>query len=364
MAKELSVNKNTIEFYESYKNQLINPISTKGMNILVFELCNKKYIDEIKSFAKNVCVIDSFYNKWFDDDNVFVDINTLVIQIKSFLEKNNMAKFDLTIMNPPYGSLFLKVFNAILETKCSDEIICIGPYQWIIEPWKKDNLNKILNNQVKIIKDYNYGVIDFNSCDLAEIFKIGEERPGGILHLKFNEKDIINLNNFHEKINKETQKNFSLFKNLDNIKKHLSKYDGQKYFVPIRTTANMERWWCYRLINYLDIIVNGKVYSGDYAGKTIIEAREANPHETGRTNDRDTFGIVCSTKQEAINLRDLLNSPIMLYIISLVKFARANPLEFIPYFDCKNGIPSFKTISKKCNISLTQKEINKLMKDR
>lgn len=283
--------------------------------------------------------------------------------IKTLMEIKNM-KFDVSIMNPPYGNLFLKILNQIISSQNVDKFIIVGPYQWIVEPWKKEKLNKTLKEEIELFKLKNYGVIDFKEINLSKAFDIGEERPGGILTLKLNQNNNFDIVNYHKSINIEQQNVFLNLKTLDNLKNHVTKYIGQKYFVPIRTNANMDRWWCYRLINYLDVIINGKVYSGEYAGKTIIEAREANPHENGRTNERETFGIACDTKQEAINLRDLFNSSIMLYIISLVKTARVMPLENIPYFECKNGIPTFNDIVKKCKIKMSQKIINELMKDR
>ncbi len=123
MAKELSVNKNTQEIYEFYKTKLIDPKSLKGKNVLVLELGNITYIDEIKKYAKNVCVIDRAYNCFFGE--VFENINTLENQIISFLEKNEMPKFDLAIMNPPYeNGLNIKILKEMLK---SNKIIYIGP---------------------------------------------------------------------------------------------------------------------------------------------------------------------------------------------------------------------------------------------
>jgi nicotinamide riboside kinase len=113
MAKELSINMNTNEIYEFYKSKLIDPKKLKGKTVLIFELGNVKYIDEIKKYAKNVCIIDDSYNVFFGD--VFVNINTLENQIKTFLEKNKMPKFDVAIMNPPYDkTLHLKILEFII----------------------------------------------------------------------------------------------------------------------------------------------------------------------------------------------------------------------------------------------------------
>lgn len=147
MAKELSVNKNTQEIYEFYKTKLIDPKSLKGKNVLVLELGNITYIDEIKKYAKNVCVIDRAYNCFFGD--VFENINTLEIQIKNFLEKNKMPKFDLSIMNPPYEhNLHLDILKII--SKNSKRVINISPVKW------KTSIAFIENtSQRKIIEEYS-----------------------------------------------------------------------------------------------------------------------------------------------------------------------------------------------------------------
>ena len=109
MTKELSVNKNTKEIYEFYNTKLINTKELKNKTVLIIELGNVKYIEEVKKFAKKVCIIDCAYNCLFGD--VFENINTLENQIKSFLEENGMPKFDIAIMNPPYGDIHF--FNVL-----------------------------------------------------------------------------------------------------------------------------------------------------------------------------------------------------------------------------------------------------------
>jgi len=362
MAKELNIDKNNTNVYNFYKT-VYDPQKVKNKIVLAIELGNSKYIREIKKLAKNVLIIDYAYDPF--SVSKFIDINTLEQKIKSFLKKEGIMKFDITIMNPPYGSWFLKIFNNVISNKVSEKIITIGPYQWIVEPWKKEKLSETLDNEIKIINDSGYTINNFEEKNINEIFEIGEERPGGILTISNDKSEIFDIKNFHKTINVNMQKTFKKFKSLDTLNNHIETYDGsQKYFVPVRENAIMERWWTYRLINYLDIIVNNKVYSGDYKGKTILEARQANPHENGRTNDRKTVGIKCSSLAEAKNLKELFNSKIYLYIVSLVKDVRKFPFDILPYFDCKNRVPTFKEISEQCGLKITEDSVNKLMENR
>ena len=176
MAKVLSVNKNTKEIYEFYKLNLIDPKKLKGKNVLIIELGNVKYIDEIKNYAKNVCVIDSGYNSIFGD--IFEDINTLKSQIESFLEKNNMPKFDVVIGNPPYEGKGNPLYLRILETvnKDNSTVIWICPTQWIKNYKDSSYLKNVKNNTCKNLISHVYVGNPFEGADVANdigIFKFG-----------------------------------------------------------------------------------------------------------------------------------------------------------------------------------------------
>lgn len=343
------------------ENKKILIIRMCDLAVLYAEHNSVTYITDNKEKFNHY--LEKINDKNFGEDDEGYLISDWKEEFKEIIKK--MSKFDIIIMNPPYGSLFLKIFNNIVNSKIGNKIITIGPYQWIVEPWKKDKLMETLNNEIKIINDCGYTVNDFEEKNIDEIFNIGEERPGGILTISTDNSNNFDIGNFYKNININTQKTFAKFKTLDSLSNHIETYDGtQKYFVPVRENAIMERWWTYRLINYLDIIIDNKVYSGHYKGKTILEAREANPHENGRTNDRKTVGINCSSLIEAQNLKELFNSKIYLYIVSLVKDVRKFPFEILPFFDCKNGVPSFKEICEKCELNITEDKVNKLMENR
>ena len=187
MAKELSVNKNTQEIYEFYKTKLIDPKSLKGKNVLVLELGNITYIDEIKKYAKNVCVIDRAYNCFFGD--VFENINTLEIQIKNFLEKNKMPKFDIAIMNPPYddGSPAMSHIDEkiVLCIKNSVKLgICVDMAGWFL-----DKTNKIRNKEKEHCVDFITSAKILKKEEFNEIFGIGASQDGFIFTFTNNKTD-------------------------------------------------------------------------------------------------------------------------------------------------------------------------------
>lgn len=187
MAKELSVNKNTQEIYEFYKTKLIDPKSLKGKNVLVLELGNITYIDEIKKYAKNVCVIDRAYNCFFGD--VFENINTLEIQIKNFLEKNNMPKFDVVIMNPPYddGSPAMSHIDEKIVLCIKNAVklgICVDMAGWFL-----DKTNKIRNKEKEHCVDFITSAKILKKEEFNEIFGIGASQDGFIFTFTNNKTD-------------------------------------------------------------------------------------------------------------------------------------------------------------------------------
>ena len=187
MAKELSVNKNTQEIYEFYKTKLIDPKSFKGKNVLVFELGNITYIEEIKKYAKNVCVIDRAYNCFFGD--VFENINTLEIQIKKFLEKNKMPKFDIAIMNPPYddGSPAMSHIDEKIVLCIKNAVklgICVDMAGWFL-----DKTNKIRNKEKEHCVDFITSAKILKKEEFNEIFGIGASQDGFIFTFTNNKTD-------------------------------------------------------------------------------------------------------------------------------------------------------------------------------
>ncbi len=303
MAKELSVNKNTQEIYEFYKTKLIDPKSLKGKNVLVFELGNITYIDEIKKYAKNVCVIDRAYNCFFGD--VFENINSLEKQIETFLEKNKMSKFDVAIMNPPYdGDLHISILKYVKSK--SKKTINISP-NWFYD-YKK-------NYEIKpnTIQDLTYT----ESVNLFDGIQL--QYP---LAITTYEED----NNKFANTKKYVNKAYTLFSKiklnttLDNV--NSKDYNGKGFFVPLKL---MTSFWDNNknfILDKLGVLSNGKTLNGNFYKE-----------ERRRNKNRPCGGIYQKTFNEAKNLADSFNTT---FYVKWVKAFHTNTryiLTEYPYMD-------------------------------
>ena len=130
---EMKINKNTEIVFDFYVDKILSLVKIKNKNVILIGLGNTKFIKLIKSVAKNVCIIDHCLP--FERDYKLTDEFQLEIDIKKYLEKNKMPKFDVAIMNPPYGdSLHLEIFDMI-SNHCNT--VCVFPFTWCA----KQNIN-------------------------------------------------------------------------------------------------------------------------------------------------------------------------------------------------------------------------------
>lgn len=251
--------------------------------------------------------------------------------ITNFINLIKNMKIDKVIMNPPYsGSLHLKILEAVTKVCPDTEVVNLSPIGWLQRPFAKKSWKKMFNSML-----YLEGRLSIENTispeESLKFFNIKFETDLGLYHIINGNKNAINYVDYYKTYSKDELDIIKKYASFDNLKAHMEKYNGQKYFVPLRKDAIMQRWWRYELINYLDILIDGKVYSGNYIGKTIVEARAANPHENGRNNGRPTFGVSFNSKEEAINFRDCVKLRSYIYVISLFKKARQFPLEKLPY---------------------------------
>jgi hypothetical protein len=247
--------------------------------------------------------------------------------------------FDKIIANPPFDkNLHLKILREAMKhiEKEGGEIVSLEPCGWIQRPFAKKSYGDAFKSMCPVMKDRIKDIEVIPIKEANQLFGIGLESDLGIYTIVGDNEGSFDYDNWYKTQCKEELEQIERFSKFDKIKNHLTKYNGQKYFVPLRKDSNMDRWWKYQLINYLDAIIDGKVYSGEYAGKTIVEAREANPHENGRNNDRATFGVAFDSKNEALNFRDMVKSRPYIYIISLFKKFKAFPFDRLPF------LPTYK----------------------
>src|SRR5574344_2463190 len=121
---EMKINKNTEIVFDFYVDKILPLIKIKNKNVILIGLGNTKFIKFIKSVAKNVCIIDHCLP--FERDYKLTDENQLKIDIKKYLEKNKMPKFDVAIMNPPYdGNLHLKILEKVIPI--AEKVVNVSP---------------------------------------------------------------------------------------------------------------------------------------------------------------------------------------------------------------------------------------------
>ena len=185
MANNISVDKNNEKVYNFYHSSLIKPNKLKNKNVLLFELGNYDYIEEVKKNAKTVYVIDSCNL----NEDFFETINKLEKQIKSFLEKNKMPKFDIAIMNPPYddGSPAMSHIDEkiVLCIKNSVKLgICVDMAGWFL-----DKTNKIRNKEKEHCVDFITSAKILKKEEFNEIFGIGASQDGFIFTFTNNKTD-------------------------------------------------------------------------------------------------------------------------------------------------------------------------------
>ena len=329
MALELSVNKNTKEIYEFYKTKLIDPKSVKGKNVLVLELGNITYIDEIKKYAKNVCVIDRAYNCFFGD--VFENINTLENQIKSFLENHKMPKFDLAIMNPPWD-IHLKIIEKVLTY--ADNVVNISPIRWLQDPLatykKKSDYNKFENTISKRIKDIE--IID--SAEIDKMFGIQYNTTVAVYHFDTKggydyESLMDSKSKNYRKIYKSVMKKSSACPELK-----LYKDSKKKNFVPV----------CL-LSGHIDALNEGPTFSRDRY-RYFVNNKCINPNrkdvngltpEKAKAYNLKTFDTVYvaefDTADECANFYDYITSPFFFFFYESHSMDVNVTLMYLPFIE-------------------------------
>lgn len=151
---EMKINKNTEIVFDFYVDKILPLVEIKNKNVILIGLGNTKFIKLIKSVANNVCIIDHCLP--FERDYKLTDENQLEIDIKKYLEKNKMPKFDVAIMNPPYdGKLHLEILEKVIPI--ADKVINISPIDWLMNPYGGSVYNQFKHLKFNSIE--NVGLI-------------------------------------------------------------------------------------------------------------------------------------------------------------------------------------------------------------
>jgi len=265
------------------------------------------------------------------DESNLIEINdTENYNIKDFLDtdmtkENKGKKFDICLMNPPfYRSLHLKFLEKAIAI--ADKVVSIQPVTWITDQSgefkKTSNYSKYEETISKHIKDLEilYG------GDATKYF--GSEKNIAIpndLGIYICDKD----GGYNYK--KENKFPYFLYKkrNLPFIQ---TTYENakNKIFVPIRKMAGaVSRGLpAVSITQKYGVFVNDK----DKYGKSFEEEKQANPHFTVGSIDKDAV-IVLNSKEEAENFYKLCNSEFWKILCYKSTTSNRIPLEILPWPD-------------------------------
>ena len=270
---EMKINKNTEIVFDFYVDKILPLVNIKNKNVILIGLGNTKFIKFIQSIAKNVCIIDHCLP--FERDYKLTDAYQLEIDIKKYLEKNNMPKFDVAIMNPPYdGNLHLKILEKVISI--ADKVVNISPIDWLMNPYGGSVYNQYKHLKFNTIE--NAGLIKniFNldrasyTGGIYTIDKNANLTPDKFLY-KFISTDFINY--IDEKILSSIIKKTI---DCDNLENHIVSgeiNDKTKYTIVMPKLVGNPGEKTYKL--YVRGSRWDKIfYKGLYKGKTASETKK------------------------------------------------------------------------------------------
>ena len=270
---EMKINKNTEIVFDFYVDKILPLVNIKNKNVILIGLGNTKFIKQIKSVAKNVCIIDHCLP--FERDYKLTDAYQLEIDIKKYLEKNKMPKFDVAIMNPPYdGNLHLKILEKVIPI--ADKVVNISPIDWLMNPYGGSVYNQYKHLKFNTIE--NAGLIKniFNldrasyTGGIYTIDKNANLTPDKFLY-KFISTDFINY--IDEKILSSIIKKTI---DCDNLENHIVSgeiNDKTKYTIVMPKLVGNPGEKTYKL--YVRGSRWDKIfYKGLYKGKTASETKK------------------------------------------------------------------------------------------
>ena len=232
-----------------------------------------------------------------------------------------MKKFDTVIMNPPYGKMHLPILAKITEEvvdKNAGKIISLQPLRWLEDPlwkWKKNKpdaqkYRKTFEGKLEVIKE-------IPSYEANAYFKDSASFMMNLAVFKVSRKSNFNYEKYLIDENHPMLK--QAFKNP--IKKHITSYEEEKYFVPLRRIAAINMPTMYRLNKDQCYLIDGKTPDGTYWKDSLYKTFKKTPLE----------GVAFETKEEMMAFYEYINSETMIKWLKIViKDARIH-YRFIPY---------------------------------
>ena len=311
-----------------------------SINNSVVYVTNDK--EKYKKFADNVVNSIQFGN---DDSCLLIKSNQWLDLIEILNKEENMPKFDIAIMNPPYdGNLHLKILEKIIPV--ADKVINISPVQWLQNPFAIDNknsdYNRFKNTILKYIKNISYLPLE----KMAEIFN-GIDVSGGIYTI--DNEGGYDVNNIQSKfLNKLKSIKYEKIINhieTDKIDGWRVRCGGNSAGKKASTRQSAESVKLGK-INYVHHILN-RIYNNGYTKNGIFWSEDRLP---GAGNKKKPIGtpipssIKFKTEKEALEF---------------IKFTKLKIIQFLCLECSNNNISKDKLMPWFSNFNKTNKDLCK-----
>lgn len=285
--------------------------------------------EKYKKFADNVVNSIQFGN---DDSTYLIESNQWLDLIEILNGEENMPKFDVAIMNPPYdGNLHLKILEKVIPI--ADKVVNISPIRWLQDPlakYKKNSdyikyeeiISKKIDSLELIEKSKATDIFDANFVgDLAIIYV----NKGTFNYKQFNNNSIIDkvIINKCKKLIDVLEMN-----KKDGWRVRISEMRPVPSFAPnsnvtksftFETTHYIHSW-----IYYNGYTPNGKIYWTD--NNTIKGSRDKS-----KIGDNIPMSLSFASENEAINYEKSTKTKFHRYLVLKMKTDAHFPLKYIPY---------------------------------
>ena len=139
--------------------------------------------EKYKKFVDNVVNSIQFGNDdscYLIKSNQWLDLYDI---INDYLKEENMSKFDVAIMNPPYdGNLHLKILEKVIPI--ADKVVNISPVRWLQDPLAKykknsdykkfeESISKKIESLDVISAELSNNLFQISNFGALGIYKVG-----------------------------------------------------------------------------------------------------------------------------------------------------------------------------------------------
>lgn len=285
--------------------------------------------EKYKKFVDNVVNSIQFGN---DDSAYLIKSNQWLDLVEILNGEENMPKFDVAIMNPPYdGNLHLKILEKIIPI--ADKVVNISPIRWLQDPlakYKKNSdyikyeeiISKKIDSLELIEKSKATDIFDANFVgDLAIIYV----NKGAFDYKCFNNNSIID-----KVVANKCKKliNVLEFDKKSGWRVRISEMRPVPSFAP---NSNVSKSFTFETTHYIHSWIYNNGYTPD--GKTYWTDNNTvkGSRDKSKIGDNIPMSLSFTTKNEAMNYEKSTKTKFHRYLVLKMKTDAHFPLKYIPY---------------------------------